>query len=103
MFANRAIADEWWRAVSTSPVTKFSTVRRITPHFYTHDPDRANIIETLTTPNVATQFLGSVFFTLLQDRDGRYLNIIPPSLGNITDHISGNWCVTSGCAKGGLV
>ena len=96
VFATRAIADEWWRAVSTSSVSRFpASIRRITPHFYTHDPGRAHIADALKTPKVATQFVGRVFMTLLDDRGGRQMHPIPSSL--TTDHISGNWCAAAFC------
>ena len=96
VFATRAIADEWWRALSTSSVSRFSaSIRRVTPHFYTHDPERAVITDTLTTSEVAIQFVGRVFMTLLDDRDGRQMHPIPSSL--TTDHISGNWCAAAFC------
>ncbi|KAI0083739.1 hypothetical protein BDY19DRAFT_975773, partial [Irpex rosettiformis] len=92
VFASRSVADEWWRAVSTSTSTNFVTsIRRVTPQFYTHNPALANIPTTITTAGVAQQFLGSVFFTLINDRDGRILSMIPPLTGDVADHISGNW------------
>lgn len=66
-------------------------IKRINPQFYTHEPPRANIAATVTNANVAKQFLDRVIFTLLPDRDGRAINVIPPQ--DITDHISGNWLV----------
>ncbi|KAG2050491.1 hypothetical protein BDR06DRAFT_1023193 [Suillus hirtellus] len=89
-FASREVADEWWRAVSTSAVTSFVTsVQRVDAQFYTHNILVANSVDSLTTAGVATQFLGKVFFTLLNDLGGRGLSIIPP-LEDFTDHISGN-------------
>lgn len=90
MFASRSVADEWWRAVSTSSNAAYSsTVRRVTPQFYLHDPNQANIALSITNATVAADFLNSVFFTLLPDRDGRSLNVIPSV--DFTDNISGNW------------
>ncbi|KAG1814336.1 uncharacterized protein BJ212DRAFT_1363073 [Suillus subaureus] len=90
VFASRAVADEWWRAVSTTSVVKFSeSIRRVNAQFYTHDVGQANAADTLTTTGVATQFLGKVFFTLQYDLGGRLLSIIPP-LDNFVDHVSGN-------------
>lgn len=90
VFASRAVADEWWRAVSTSTVTSFtSSVQRISAQFYTHNVNLANAADSLTTTGVATQFIGKVFFTLLNDLGGRGLNIIPPP-DHFADHISGN-------------
>ncbi|KAG2103954.1 hypothetical protein BD769DRAFT_1367197 [Suillus cothurnatus] len=90
VFASRAVADEWWRAVSTSSVVKFTeSIRRINAQYYTHDVGQANAADSLTTAGVATQFLGKVFFTLQYDLGGRILSIIP-SPDHFTDHISGN-------------
>ncbi|KAK1230124.1 hypothetical protein PQX77_006801 [Marasmius sp. AFHP31] len=92
-FANRAWADEWWRAVSTSPDTAFSgTITRVTPQFYTHQPERANIANSIIRDNVAKKFANKVIFTLLDDRDGgRRFPIIPLGPDPITDYISNKW------------
>ncbi|KAG1838933.1 hypothetical protein DFJ58DRAFT_749168 [Suillus subalutaceus] len=91
VFASRAVADDWWRAVSTSSVVKFTeSIRRVNAQFYTHDVNLANAANSLTTTGVATQFLGKVFFTLQYDLGGRILSIIPPLDNNFVDHISGN-------------
>ncbi|KAG2099300.1 uncharacterized protein F5147DRAFT_712640 [Suillus discolor] len=90
-FASREVADEWWRAVSTSAVTSFVTsVQRVNAQFYTHNVNVANSADSLTTTGVATQFLGKVFFTLLNDLGGRGLSIIPRLDHESADHISGN-------------
>ncbi|KAI0089191.1 hypothetical protein BDY19DRAFT_906102 [Irpex rosettiformis] len=92
VFASRTVADEWWRAVSTSTVPNYATtIRRVTPQYYTYNAGLANIATTITTAGVAQQFLGTVFFTLLNDRDGRILSVIPPLTGDVADHINGNW------------
>ncbi|KAG2049066.1 hypothetical protein BDR06DRAFT_975528 [Suillus hirtellus] len=90
-FASREVADEWWRAVSTSNTSFANSIQRVNAQFYTHNTDLANAHDSLTTTGVATQFLGKVFFTMLNDLDmnHRGLNIIPP-LGHFVDHISGN-------------
>ncbi|KAG1790391.1 uncharacterized protein HD556DRAFT_1528969 [Suillus plorans] len=89
-FASREVADEWWRAVSTSAVTSFVTsVQRVNAQFYTHNVSLANAANSLTTTGVATEFLGKVFFTLQNDLAGRGLSIIP-RLEYCADHISGN-------------
>ncbi|KAF9509210.1 hypothetical protein BS47DRAFT_173985 [Hydnum rufescens UP504] len=44
-------------------------------------------MQTINDPKCASQFLGRVIFTLLNDRDGRQFDIIPPH--HYTDHISG--------------
>ncbi|KAG1791616.1 hypothetical protein EV424DRAFT_1456845 [Suillus variegatus] len=87
-FANRAVADEWWRAVSTSTTGFANGIQRVDAQFYTHETRLAHAPDSLTTAGVATQFLGKVFFTLLNDSDYRGLNIIPP-LDHFVDHISG--------------
>jgi hypothetical protein len=88
-FASREVADEWWRAVSTTTVLKFKeSIYRVSPQFYIHDPNLANAASSLTTAGVATQFLNKVFFLLLDDLGGRDLSIIP-SPSNFVDHISG--------------
>ncbi|KAG2356053.1 hypothetical protein BDR07DRAFT_477839 [Suillus spraguei] len=62
-FASREVADEWWRAVSTSTVGSFvSSVQRVN---------------------------APCFSPLMNDQVGRDLSIIPPS-DHFTDHISGN-------------
>ncbi|KAG2106561.1 uncharacterized protein F5147DRAFT_653806 [Suillus discolor] len=90
-FANRAVADEWWRAVSTSTTGFANGIQRVDAQFYTHETHLAHTPDSLTTAGVATQFLGKVFFTLLNDlnMNHRGLNIIPP-LDHFVDHISGN-------------
>ncbi|KAG0699847.1 hypothetical protein DFH29DRAFT_27649 [Suillus ampliporus] len=90
VFASRTVADEWWRAVSTSTNTKYSdSVRRVTPQFFTHDINQANAAYSINDTQVASRFLGKVFFTLLPDRDGHAMSIIPPS--DFADHVSGNF------------
>ncbi|KAK1226021.1 hypothetical protein PQX77_011020 [Marasmius sp. AFHP31] len=92
VFATRAVADEWWRAVSTSTNLLYSnSVVRVTPQFYTHDTTRANIAYSLNDASVAKQFLGKVIFTLLPDRDGRAFPLIEPGPEPITDYISNTW------------
>ncbi|KAK7447413.1 hypothetical protein VKT23_014122 [Stygiomarasmius scandens] len=88
-FANRTVADEWWRAISTlSP----AYVKRVGPQFYTHDAGRWNVLEFFTHDrfkSISGAFRGLMFITLMHDRGGRELSIIPPQ--EITDHISGKW------------
>jgi hypothetical protein len=87
VFANRAVADEWWRAVSTSANTKYSdSVRRVAPQFFTHDVSKANVASSITDTQVASSFSGKVFFTLLPNNGG--LSVIP--ILDFADHISGN-------------
>ncbi|KAG2106560.1 uncharacterized protein F5147DRAFT_653805 [Suillus discolor] len=66
-FASREVADEWWRAVSTSRTNFANGIQRVNAQFYTHNTGMANASESLVTNGVATQFLGKVFFTLLND------------------------------------
>ena len=91
VFVNRATADEWWRAVTDSVAAgynKFIEVKRLSPQFYTFDPEKGDVHETITDGRVAARFLGRVFFILLNDRDARDLSIAP--VLNYVDHISGN-------------
>ena len=91
VFVNRATADEWWRAVTDSVAAgynKFAEVKRVSPQFYTFDPEKGNIRETITDDRVAARFLGRVFFTLLNNRDDHDLSIVP--VLNYVDYISGN-------------
>jgi hypothetical protein len=75
--------------VSSASATAFpASVKRITPQYYTHNPATANISNSITNSQVASQFLGQVFFTLLNDRDGRILSIIPKQY--VTDNVNGN-------------
>ncbi|KAG2345142.1 hypothetical protein BDR05DRAFT_998736 [Suillus weaverae] len=86
VFANRAVADEWWRAVSTSANTRYSdTVRRVAPQFFSHDSSKVNIVDSTIDTKVASAFFGKVFFTLLPN-DG--LSVIP--ILDFVDHVSGN-------------
>jgi hypothetical protein len=93
VFVNAATADEWWRAVTDSVAggyTRFAGVQRVSPQFYTHNPDvnDGNILQTINDTRCASQFLGRVFFTLTEDRGGRVLSNAPSI--NYANHISGN-------------
>ncbi|KAG2049559.1 hypothetical protein BDR06DRAFT_843072, partial [Suillus hirtellus] len=78
IFASRAIANEWWHAMSTSTVSSFmNSVQHVNAQFYTHNMNLVNATNSLTTNGVATQLLGKVFFTLLNDLGGRRTSIIP--------------------------
>jgi len=97
-FANRDTADEWWRAVTDSVASgykRFAGVQRVSHQFYIHNPDidDGNIMKTLEDERCAKKFLGRVFFTLLNDRDGRVID--PAPVLNYTDYVSGNGCVPS--------
>lgn len=78
--------------IQASTVSSFvNSVQRVNAQFYTHNVNLANAANSLTTNGVATQFLGKVFFTLLNDLGGRGSSIIPPlDHFEIADHISGN-------------
>lgn len=92
-FASRKVADQWWRAVTDSVAngySRFSTITRVSPQFYTHNPyvEAGSIFETVNDEKVAKKLLGKVLFTLLVDRDGRTPSVAP--VLNYTDHVSGN-------------
>lgn len=87
VFASRAVADEWWRAVSSSANTKYSdSVRRVAPQFFTHDGTKANAAASITDAQVASSFCGKVFF--IHQPSGCGLSIIPNL--DFVDHVSGN-------------
>ncbi|KAF9532965.1 hypothetical protein CPB83DRAFT_846690 [Crepidotus variabilis] len=86
VFPSRDVADEWWRAISAT-TNYAASVRRVTSQFYTHDSSKALASTSLTDPKGTPQFLNQVFFTLLNDRDGRILSIAPRDYGR--DLISG--------------
>ena len=88
-FASREVADEWWRTISTLPSPYLSHVQRFSPHFYTYNPDGINIPDKFFEWPGARPFLNKMFFTLLKDRGGRHLSVVPPV--ELTDHISGKW------------
>lgn len=93
VFVNAATADEWWRAVTNSVAggyQRFAGVQRVSSQFYVHNPDvnDGNIMQTINDERCAKQFLGRVFFTILNDRDGRVLSEAP--IINYANHISGN-------------
>ncbi|KAF9480243.1 hypothetical protein BDN70DRAFT_625204 [Pholiota conissans] len=93
VFANRAVADEWWRAISTSSVS--SHFQRLSPQFYTHDASKANVYDFFTDSrfsNISDQFRGKLLLTVLEDTYARIsFSVIP--VQEVTDHISGNWCI----------
>ena len=90
-FVDREAADEWWRMISTCPSPYAGRVKRISPQFYTQTPEQLNVIDFFANPQLpdAKQFFERMFFTLLNDTDGRILSVAPPI--KITDHISGKW------------
>ena len=91
-FASRAIADEWWRTVRDSiqrGYTRFSHTVRHTMQFYSYNRTVAHIYDTVTDSNITggSNLMNKVFFTLLDDRNGR--SISPAPVLNYTDHVSG--------------
>lgn len=87
VFASRAVADEWWRGVSTSTNTKYSdSIRRVAPQFFTHDVSKASAASSITDTQVASSFFGKVFFRLLPSDVG--FSVIP--ILDLVDHVSGN-------------
>ncbi|KAI0768897.1 hypothetical protein BC629DRAFT_804263 [Irpex lacteus] len=93
VFSTRAVADEWWRVVSTTTnVQVAGTIQRITPQFYTHDPNKILISNTILPNNVAAQFSTKMFFVLQTNRDAAVpFEVIPPVPSDFADHLSGNW------------
>ncbi|KAK0628339.1 hypothetical protein B0T17DRAFT_150669 [Bombardia bombarda] len=84
-FANRAVADEWWRAITDIAKTdsNYVNITRVTPQLYNYDYSKINIATTISNANKAQSFYDRVFFTPFSGA----LSIIP--LIDITDHISG--------------
>ncbi|KAG1818137.1 uncharacterized protein BJ212DRAFT_1479963 [Suillus subaureus] len=89
-FASCAVADEWWRAVSTSTIVKFvNSIWHVNAQFYTYELGQVDPCSSLIMPGVATQFFDKVFFMTMSDLMGCRLNIIMPP-DHFVDHISGN-------------
>ncbi|EAU81031.1 hypothetical protein CC1G_10150 [Coprinopsis cinerea okayama7 len=94
IFANRATADEWWRAISEAPANTSiaKSITRVTPQYYTHDVNIWNIWNFFADGNIKSiseRFRGRLFIVLENDRGGRGITVIPPV--PIVDHVSGNW------------
>ncbi|KAJ8482162.1 hypothetical protein ONZ45_g15048 [Pleurotus djamor] len=93
-FADAATADEWWRAVSTSPngfLTK--AIKRISSEMYTHDTTLFNtyyFFEDARLKDISSKFRGRLIITWINDRAGRGLDIFS-NKGNYTEHASGDW------------
>ncbi|KZP07436.1 hypothetical protein FIBSPDRAFT_804010 [Athelia psychrophila] len=90
VFASRTVADEWWRAVSTSVHARF--IKRMAPQLYTYDAIQCNLSGFFDMPQfkpIADKFQGRMFFTQLNDKSELGTTIIPPQ--EITDHVSGGW------------
>ncbi|KAF7374086.1 hypothetical protein MSAN_00289600 [Mycena sanguinolenta] len=93
IFASRVVADEWWRAMSTSTIDFLkNNIQRITPQFYTHNTAQWNFYTFFSDKrvrNISDKFRGKMFIVLEHDHDGRGITIIP--LQSIVDHASGDW------------
>ena len=93
IFASREIADEWWRAVSTTNPDVFKdSIKRVTPQFYTHDTRLFNIFNFFAErrlKDISEKFRGKLFFVLENDRGGKGITIIPTQ--SIVDRASGDW------------
>jgi hypothetical protein len=93
IFASRSVADEWWRSVSKGGHGALAnSVSRITPQFYNHIPDQFDIRNFFTDQKVnaiSNPFRGKVFFSLLNNRGGRTMDIVPTQ--PVTDHVNGGW------------
>ncbi|KAJ8482158.1 hypothetical protein ONZ45_g15049 [Pleurotus djamor] len=93
-FADSATADEWWRAVSTSPndfLTK--AIKRINSEMYTHDTHLFNTYYFFEDPrlkDIASKFRGRLIITWLNDRAGRGQNIFLNKVEH-AEHVSGDW------------
>ncbi|KZP22853.1 WD40 repeat-like protein, partial [Athelia psychrophila] len=88
VFASRAVADEWSRAISASPHARF--IERVAPQFYTHDATQCNLSGFFDIPHfkpIADVFRGRM--QLIQLNDGLLGTTIMPQ--EVTDHISGGW------------
>lgn len=90
-FANRDVADQFWRAIQKAvaeKVPQWDSIGRITPQLYTHNPALKNIIQSVLDPKVAPHLFDKIFFQLLASRDGvSSVGTIPSQA--ITDHITG--------------
>lgn len=93
IFASREIADEWWRAVSSTNIDILkNNIKRITPQFYTHDTRHFNIFHFFVErrlKDISEKFRGKMFLVLENDRGGRGITIIPTQ--SIIDRASGDW------------
>lgn len=93
VFASRLVADEWWRAISTSTVDFLkNNLQRVTPQFYTHNTQRWNFYHFFSdyrVRHISNQFRGKMFLVLENDVYGRGISIIPTQ--TIVDHANGDW------------
>jgi len=72
-------------------------MKRINYQYFTHNPAIANMAFSITDPKVASDHLGTVFFTLLNDRDGRILSIIPEQ--DMSETVSGSMLLHQVCER----
>lgn len=80
VFANHAVADEWWCAVSTGPSILSSNIKQITPQLYTYDASQCQIIKFFSDMQfkpIADQFRGRMFLTLESDANGNDIVNLP--------------------------
>ncbi|KZP12156.1 hypothetical protein FIBSPDRAFT_1050195 [Athelia psychrophila] len=87
VFASRAVADEWWRALSASPHARF--IKRVAPGVYAQDATQRNLSDLFDIPElkpIAEMFRGRVQFADLNDGA---VPTLPPQ--EVTNHISGGW------------
>jgi len=93
IFASRELADEWWRAVSTSDIAILkNNIKRVTPQFYTHNTRQWNFHTFFTDYRVQTisdKFRGKMFLVLENTHNGRGITIIPTQ--TVVDRSSGDW------------
>ncbi|KAF8970201.1 hypothetical protein BDZ97DRAFT_130909 [Flammula alnicola] len=96
IFASRAVADEWWRAVSTTSIDILKdNIKRVTPQFYTHNANQWNFYNFFgdyRLKEISDKFRGKMFLVLENDRVGRGITIIPTQ--PIVDRASGDWFAT---------
>ncbi|KAF9052072.1 hypothetical protein BJ165DRAFT_930290 [Panaeolus papilionaceus] len=92
VFPSRGVADEWWRAISESDCAPH--FQRLNAQFYSNNPQERDIQGFFWQErfkSISGQFRGRMFMTLVDDRMGRNLPIIPNL--DYADHCSGNWFV----------
>ena len=93
IFESSDVADEWWRAVSTSTIKALAgNINRVTPQFYTYNVDIWNVyyfFTETTIKSISDVFRGKMILVLENDRVGRGMSIIPPQV--VVETTSGNW------------
>ncbi|KAF9052069.1 hypothetical protein BJ165DRAFT_1524937 [Panaeolus papilionaceus] len=89
-FANRSVADEWWRVISESSSGPY--FQRQNAQFYSYNHEELNILHFFIDDHfksISDRFLGRVFMTLIDDKVGRNLPVIPNQ--DVVDHCNGDW------------